>query len=221
MAFFRRQPQPTAGSVPPLPPREQRRLIRESDRQNYTSHGYRALSSYAFAKDIVAGKLWGLIHDQLTEGGGAPGRSAVWVGVHDADLARGVATVMGEKYSRGAATLGQFLPVHGDHSVQGRQLKGVLLFGEDGERRERYRVERVVAMAQQVADRFTTVDQVRLAVVDQLSREVLVPGLRVKLGLAAAWSGRQDVADDMAVVLANEIEVPAVERFRELQSHRP
>ena len=89
-----------------MPPRERRRLIRESDRQNYTSHGYRALTSYAFAKDIIPGKLLGLIHDQLTEGGGRPERSAVWVGVHDVDLGRGVAAVMGEKYSSAGATLG-------------------------------------------------------------------------------------------------------------------
>ena len=113
MAFFRRSAQPTRGPAPHMPPRERRRLIRESDRQNYTSHGYRALTSYAFAKEIIPGKLSSLIHDQLTEGGGSPERSAVWVGVHDVDLARGAATVMGEKYFPDAATLGHFLPVQG------------------------------------------------------------------------------------------------------------
>ena len=109
------------GAGPPMPPRERRRLIRESDRQNYTSHGYRALTSYAFARGIIPGKLLGLIHDQLTEGGGTPKRDAVWVGVHDVDLERGAATVMGEKYSRSAATLGQFLPGDGDRSIEGRR----------------------------------------------------------------------------------------------------
>jgi len=130
VAFFRRTAQPTRGPAPHLPPRERRRLIRESDRQNYTSHGYRALTSYAFAKDIIPGKLLGLIHDQLTEGGGTPERDAVWVGVHDVDLERGAATVMGEKYSRSAATLGEFLPGGGDRSIEGRQLKAVLLFSQ-------------------------------------------------------------------------------------------
>ena len=103
MAFFRRHPQPTAGSVPPIPPREQRVLIRESDRTNYTSHGYRALTSYAWAKDIVPGKLWGRILDQLTDRD-PPDRSAVLVGVHEVDLERGVATVLGEKYSKSMGT---------------------------------------------------------------------------------------------------------------------
>jgi hypothetical protein len=221
VAFFRRSVQPTRGPAPHMPPRERRRLIRESDRQNYTSHGYRALTSYAFAKDIIPGKLVGLIHDQLTEGGGTPERSAVWVGVHDVDLGRGVAAVMGEKYSSAGATLGQFLPLQGDHSMEGRQLKGVLLFWDDGERQERHRVERVVALAQQFAVRFTTVEQVRLAVVDQLSRERLPTGRRVKLALAAAWCGHHDVAENMTVALAAELEAPALERLRELQSHRP
>ena len=154
MAFFRRNTQHTREPGPDLSPRDQRRLIRESDRQNYTSHGYRALSSYAFAKDIVPGKLFSLIHDQLTEGGGAPRRDAVWVGVHDVDLERGAATVMGESYSRSAATLGQFLPKHGDVSIAGRQLRAVLLFFPDGEQAERHRVERVVALAQEFADVF-------------------------------------------------------------------
>ena len=209
MAFFRRNAQPARGPAPHMPPRERRRLIRESDRQNYTSHGYRALTSYAFAKDIIPGKFVGLIHDQLTEGGGSPERDAVWVGVHDVDLGRGAATVMGQKYSSAGATPGQFLPLKGDHSVEGRQLKGVLLFWDDGERQERHRVERVVALAQQFAVRFTTVEQVRLAVVDQLSRERLPTGRRVKLGLAAAWSGREDIAEDMAIALTAELEAPA------------
>lgn len=222
MALFRRPPSARVYAGPPIPPREQRRLIRESDRRNYTSHGYRALTSYAFAEDIVPGKLSGLIHDQLTEGGGAPERSAVWVGVHDVDLARGVATVMGEKYSRVAATLGQYLPVRGDDTVEGRQLTGVLLFWEDGEVKEQQRVERVVAMAQQFADRFTTVDQVRRAVVDELSEDDrLVTGLRVDLGLAAAWSGQQTIAERMVTELAAELDAPAIERLRELQSRRP
>jgi len=100
VAFFRRSAQPTRGPAPHMPPRERRRLIRESDRQNYTSHGYRALTSYAFARGIIPGKLLGLIHDQLTEGGGTPKRDAVWVGVHDVDLERGAATVMGEARRR-------------------------------------------------------------------------------------------------------------------------
>ena len=179
---------------PRPPPREQRRLIRESDRKNYTSHGYRALTSYAYAKDIVPGKLLALIHDQLTEGGRAPERSAVWVGVHDVDLARGVATVLGEKYSKVAATLGQFLPVAWDESLQGRQLRAVMLFWNDGEQAERSRVERVVALAQEFADRFTTVDQVRRRVVEQLSTEPLAIGHQVKLALAAAWTGQADAA---------------------------
>ena len=221
MAFFRRSAQPTRGPAPHMPPRERRRLIRESDRQNYTSHGYRALTSYAFAKDIIPGKLLGLIHDQMTEGGGTPERDAVWVGVHDVDLERGAATVMGEKYSRSAATLGQFLPGGGDRSIEGRQLKAVLLFFPDGEQAERRRVQRVVAFAQQFAERFTTVEQVRLAVVDQLSRERLPTGRRVKLALAAAWSGHLHIAEDMTVALTAELEAPALERLRELQAHRP
>ena len=221
MAFFRRNTQSSRVPAPHMPPREQRRLIREADRQNYTSHGYRALTSYAFAKDIIPGKLVGLIHDQLTEGGGSPERSAVWVGVHDVDLGRGVAAVMGEKYSSAGATLGQFLPVAWDESLQGRQLRAVMLFWKDGQQAERHRVERVVALAQQFAVRFTTVDQVRRQVVDRLSRELLVTGLRVKLGLAAAWSEQHDIAEDMTVALTAELEAPALERFRELQSHRP
>ena len=55
VAFFRRSSQPTPGTFPGIPAPEQRLLIRESDRRNYTSHGYRALNSYAFAKDIVPG----------------------------------------------------------------------------------------------------------------------------------------------------------------------
>jgi len=222
VAFFRRSAQPTRGPAPHMPPRERRRLIRESDRQNYTSHGYRALTSYAFAKDIIPGKLSGLIHDQLTEGGGTPERDAVWVGVHDVDLERGAATVMGEKYSRSAATLGQFLPGDGDRSIEGRQLKAVLLFFPDGEQAERHRVERVVDLAQGFADRFTTVDQVRrLVVMEQLSEHRLVTGHRVGLALAAAWSGQHDIAKDMAIALTAELEAPAMERLRELQSHRP
>jgi hypothetical protein len=205
-----------------MPPRERRRLIRESDRQNYTSHGYRALTSYAFAKDVIPGKLLGLIHDQLTEGGGSPKRDAVWVGVHDVDLERGAATVMGEKYSRSAATLGQFLPKDGDVSIAGRQLSAVLLFSPDGEQAERQRVERVVALAQEFADRFTTVYQVRrLVVAEQLSRHRLATGHRVGLALAAAWSGQHDIAENTAIALAAELEAPAIERLRELQSHRP
>jgi hypothetical protein len=128
VAFFRRNTQSSRVPAPHMPPREQRRLIREADRQNYTSHGYRALTSYAFAKDIIPGKLVGLIHDQLTEGGGSPERSAVWVGVHDVDLGRGVAAVMGEKYSSAGATFGESLPQDGDESVEGRSLSTVLLF---------------------------------------------------------------------------------------------
>ena len=221
MAFFRRTAQPTRGPAPHMPPRERRRLIRESDRQNYTSHGYRALTSYAFAKDIIPGKLLGLIHDQLTEGGGTPERDAVWVGVHDVDLERGAATVMGEKYSRSAATLGEFLPGGGDRSIEGRQLKAVLLFFPDGEQAERQRVERVVALAEQFGDRFTTVDQVRRAVVDQLTRERLAKGHRVELALAAAWSGEHDIAEGMAFALTAELEAPALARLRELQAQRP
>jgi hypothetical protein len=221
VAPFRRTAQPNRAAILRMPPRERRRLIRESDRKNYTSHGYRALTSYAFAKDIIPGKLVGLIHDQLTEGGGTPERDAVWVGVHDVDLARGVATVMGEKYSRSAATLGQFLPGDGDRSIEGRQLKAVLLFFADGEQAERHRIERVVALAEQFADRFTTVYQVRRAVVDQLNQERLAKGHRVELALAAAWSGQHDTAEDKTVALTVELEAPALERLRELQSHRP
>jgi len=221
VAFFRRHPQPMAGSAPPIPPREQRVQIRESDRRNYTSHGYRALTSYAFAKDIIPEKLFGLIHDRLTEGGGSPERSAVWVGVHDVDLGRGVAAVMGEKYSSAGATFGESLPQDGDESVEGRSLSTVLLFSPDGGRAERDRVRRVVALAQQYADRFTTVEQVRFAVVDQLSQQRLPTGRRVRLALAAAWSGQHDVAENMTVALTAELEAPAIERLRELQSHRP
>ena len=57
--------------------------------------------------------------------------------------------------------------------------------------------------------------------VDRLSRELLVTGLRVKLGLAAAWSGQHDIAEGMTVALTAELEAPAIERLRELQSHRP
>ena len=194
MAVFRRQPQPTAGSVPRLPPGEQRRLIRESDRQNYTSHGYRALTNYAFAKDIVAGRLWGLIHDQLTDRD-PPERSAVLVGVHDVDLERGVAAVLGAEYSKSGVTLGQFLPVAGDQSLEGRQLRAVLLFSDDGEQAERHRVERVVALAQEYADQHPTVQALRRQVVDQLIREQLAKGHRVRLALAAAWSGQEEIAD--------------------------
>ena len=221
MAPFRRTARPDRAAILRMPPRERRRLIRESDRKNYTSHGYRALTSYAYAKDIIPGKLLGLIHDQLTEGGGTPERDAVWVGVHDVDLARGAATVMGEKYFPDAATLGQFFPVQGDHSLQGRQLRAVLLFFPDGEQAEQQRVERVVALAEQFGDRFTTVDQVRRAVVDKLTRERLAKGHRVELALAAAWSGEHDIAEDMAIALTAELEAPALERLRELQSHRP
>jgi len=58
-------------------------------------------------------------------------------------------------------------------------------------------------------------------VVDQLSRERLPTGRRVKLGLAAAWSGQEDIAEDMAIALTAELEAPAIARLRELQSHRP
>jgi hypothetical protein len=221
VAFFRRNTQSSRVLAPHMPPREQRRLIREADRQNYTSHGYRALTSYAFAKDIIPGKLVGLIHDQLTEGGGIPERSAVWVGVHDVDLGRGAAAVMGEKYSSAGATFGESLPQDGDESVEGRSLSTVLLFSPDGEKAERDRVRRVVALAQQYADRFTTVEQVRFAVVDQLSRQRLPTGRRVRLALAAAWSGHLHIAEDMTVALTAELEGPAIERLRELQSHRP
>ena len=103
-------------------------LIRESDRQNYTSHGYRALTSYAFAKDIIP---------------------------------------------------------------------------------------------EEFADRFASVDQVRRAVVDKLTSERLPTGRRVTLALAAAWSGQHDIAENTASPLAAELEAPAIERLRELQSHRP
>ena len=221
MALFRRNAQSTRELGPELPPREQRRLIRASDRLNYTSHGYRALNSYAFTKDIVPGKLWGLIHDQLTEGGGGPRRSAVWVGVHDVELARGSATVMGAKYFPDAATLGQFLPVQGDHSTEGRQLKGVLLFWADGEQAERHRVGRVVGLAQEFADRFTTLDQVRTAVVDQLTGERLPVGHRVHLALAAAWSGQPDIAARASAELTDQLDSAARDRLQELQAHLP
>ena len=185
------------------------------------SHGYRALTSYAYAKDINPGKLSGLIHDQLTEGGGEPGRSAVWVGVHDVDLTRGVATVLGEKYSKAAATLGQFLPVAWDESLDGRQLRAVMLFWKDGEQAERHRVHRVVALAQEFADRLTDVDQVRRRVVEKLSTEHLAIGHQVKLGLAAAWTGQHEVVARMAAELDAELEAPAILRLRELQSRHP
>ncbi len=220
MALFRRSTQSTELG-PELPPREQRRLIREADRLNYTSHGYRALNSYAFTKDTLPGTLSSLIHDQLTEGGGDPRRSAVWVGVHDVQLARGAATVMGATYSPDAATLGQFLPVLGDHSTEGRQLKGVLLFWADGEQAERNRVGRVVALAQEFADRFTTLDQVRRSVVDQLTGERLALGHRVHLALAAAWSGQRDIAARAAVELTDQLDSAAMDRLRELQARLP
>lgn len=92
-------------------------------------------------------------------------------------------------------------------TVEGRQLTGVLLFWDDGEVKEQQRVERVVAMAQRFADRFTTVDQVRRAVVDELSEaDRLVTGRRVKLGLAAAWSGQQTIAEHMVTELAAELD---------------
>jgi hypothetical protein len=98
----------------------------------------------------------------------------------------------------------------------------VLLFSPDGEQAERQRVERVVALAQEFADRFTTVYQVRrLVVVEQLSRHRLATGHRVGLALAAAWSGQHDIAENTAIALAAELEAPAIERLRELQSHRP
>ena len=46
----------------------------------------------------------GLILDQLTDRD-PPERSAVLVGVHDVDLERGVATVLGEKYRKSMGTL--------------------------------------------------------------------------------------------------------------------
>ena len=160
MAFFRRSSQLTPGTFPGIPAREQRLLIRESDRTNYTSHGYRALTSYAYAKDIVPGKLWGLIHDQLTDRD-PPERSAVLVGVHEVDLERGVAAVLGEKYSKSMGTLGRLLPLSGKNTLAERQLKTVLLFFDDGEQAERHRVERVVALAQEYAKQFPTVDALR------------------------------------------------------------
>ena len=100
-------------------------------------------------------------------------------------------------------------------------MRGVLLFWDDGELQERHRVQRVVALAQEFADRFTTVDQVRRAVVDKLTSERLPTGRRVNLALAAAWSGQQDIAEDMTVALTAQLEARATERLRELQSHRP
>jgi len=83
-------------------------------------------------------------------------------------------------------------------------------------------VERVVDLAQEFADRFTTVDQVRrLVVMEQLSEHRLVTGHRVGFALAAAWTGQHDIAEDMAIPLTAELEAPAMERLRELQSHRP
>lgn len=158
--LFRRSSQPTPGTFPGIPAGERRRLIRESDRQNYTSHGYRALTSYAYAKDIVPGKLWGLIHDQLTDRD-PPERSAVQVGVHDVDLERGVATVLGEKYSKSMGTLGPLLPRSGEITLAERQLRSVLLFSDDGEQAERRRVERVVALAQEYAQQVPTLDALR------------------------------------------------------------
>ena len=222
VAFIRRRTQPAPEPHPALSPREQRRLIRQSDRQNYTSHGYRPLSSYSFAKEIIPGKLSGLIHDQLTEGGGTPRRDAVWVGVHDVNLERASATVMSERYHGDMATLGQFLPLEGDHSLEGRQLKASLLFWEDGEVRERHRVQRVVALAQEFANRFTTVEQVRQSEVEyHLSSFRLATGHRVQLAVAAAWTGRHDVAARMVDELAAALDPPAMQRLRETQSHRP
>ena len=128
---------------------------------------------------------------------------------------------MGEKYSSAGATLGESLPQDGEEKVEGRRLSTVLLPSPDGEQAERDRVHRVVALAQQFAVRFTAVEQVRLAVMDQLSRQRLPTGRRVRLALAAAWSGNHDIAEDMTVALTAQLEAPATERLRELQSHRP
>jgi len=220
VAFFRRSSQPTPGTFPGIPAPEQRLLIRESDRRNYTSHGYRALNSYAFAKDIVPGKLWGLILDQLTDRD-PPERSAVLVGVHDVDLERGVATVLGEKYRKSMGTLGRLLPFSGKNTLEERQLKAVLLFFNDGEQAERRRVERVVALAQEYAQQFPNVDALRRRVVHQLSGERLATGHRVRLGLAAAWTGEYEIADRMAEELTALCPAPAMERLRELQARHP
>jgi len=220
VALFRRSSQPTPGTFPGIPARERRRLIRESDRQNYTSHGYRALTSYAYAKDIVPGKLWGLIHDQLTDRD-PPERSAVQVGVHDVDLERGVATVLGEKYSKSMGTLGPLLPRSGEITLAERQLRSVLLFSDGGEEAERRRVERVVALAQEYAQQVPTLDALRRRVVRQLSSERLATGHRVRLALAGAWTGEYGIADRMAEELTALCPAPALERLRELQSRHP
>jgi hypothetical protein len=220
VTFFRRSSQPTPGTFPGIPAREQRLLIRESDRRNYTSHGYRALNSYAFAKDIVPGKLRGLILDQLTDRD-PPERSAVLVGVHDVDLERGVATVLGVKYRRSMGTLGEILPFSGKNTLEERQLKAVLLFFNDGEQAERRRVERVVALAQEYAQQFPTVDTLRRRVVDELSGEPLMMGHRVRLGLAAAWTGEYEIANRMMEELTALCPAPALERLRKLQSRQP
>ena len=124
MVIFRRQSQPAPETSAGIPAAEQRPRIRESDRRNYTSHGYRALNSYSYASDIVPGMLRRLIHDQLTDRD-PPARSAVQVGVHDVDLEHGVASVLGVKYRRSMGTIGQNVPFSGRNTLQERQLTGV------------------------------------------------------------------------------------------------
>jgi hypothetical protein len=220
VVIFRRQSQPAPETSAGIPAAEQRLRIRESDRRNYTSHGYRALNSYSYASDIVPGMLRRLIHDQLTDRD-PPARSAVQVGVHDVDLEHGVASVLGVKYRRSMGTIGRNVPFSGKNTLQERQLTGVLLFWGDGEQAERRRVERVVALAQEYAGQFSNVDAVRRRVVDELSGEPLMMGHRVRLGLAAAWTGENEIADRMVDEVSVLCPAPAADRMRELQSRQP
>jgi hypothetical protein len=205
---------PTSG--PAIPHAEQRRLIKESDRANYTALGFRALSSYAYARDLVPEALWTVIHDQLTDRN-PPERSAVQVGVHDVELARAVATVLSERYSKAAVTLGQPLPPPGDTSLEGRRLRAVLLFGPDGEEAERQRVRQVVERAEAFAAQTPDPAASRRRVVDQLSQQHLATGHRVKLALAAAWTEQPDIAARATADLARELPTEALQRLEELQ----
>jgi hypothetical protein len=217
MSLFRRRDAPAPYSGPPIPAKEQRRLIRESDRRNYTAAGYRALTSYAFARDIVPGKLSSVIHDQLTDRD-PPERSAVAVGVHDAELLRAVATVFGERYSKAALSLREFLPRADDTGVAGRQLRAVMLFWENGKEAERHRVRRVVASADEFAAPFSGVDEVRRRIVEERSSERLVTGHRVELALAASWTGRPDIVERLTRELDAELDPPARARLNEILS---
>jgi hypothetical protein len=203
---------PAAG--PAIPPAEQRRLIRESDRAKYAASGFAPLSAYAYGSDLAPGALSIVIHDQLTDRN-PPERSAVQVGVHDAQLARAIATVLGERYSKASVTIGQPLPEPGDTSLEGRRLRAVLLFGPDGAEAERERVRQVVERAHAFAAQVPNPSAVRRAVVEQLTREHLTTGHRVKLALAAAWIGQSDIAAQTVRELASDLSDAAMQRLAE------